>query len=348
VGRPAAGGVGVKALVTGGGGFLGGAVVDALIARGDDVVSLARGDYPALRERGVATVRGDLADPAGARAAVEGVDVVLHVAAKAGIAGTAAEFRHSNVEGTRVLLDACREAGVRRFVFTSTPSVVHTGGDITGGDESLPYATHFDAPYPETKAESERMVLAANGPDLATVALRPHLVWGPGDTQFVPRILARARSGRLRFVGDGSAVVDTTYIDDAARAHLDAADRLAPDAACAGRPYFITSGDPRPVRDLVNGIVVAGGLEPVRRTVPLPVAVAAGAAVESVWRVLERVPGLGDVGEPPMTRFLARQLATAHWFDIGAARRDLGYVPQVPLDEGFVRLAASLRSAAAR
>lgn len=329
----------MKALVTGGGGFVGGAVVDTLLARGDEVVSLARGDYPALRERGVTTLRGDLADPACAREAVVGCDVVFHVAARAGIRGTAAQFRHSNVEGTRVLLDACREAGTRRFVFTSTPSVVHAGGDIEGGDESLPYATHFDAAYPETKAEAERLVLAANGPTLATVALRPHLVWGPGDTQLVPRILDRARSGRLRLVGDGSAVIDTTYVDDAAQAHLDAADRLAPGAACAGRPYFITSGDPRPVRELVNGIVVAGGLEPVEGTVPLPVAVGAGAVVESVWRVLERVPFLGDVGDPPMTRFLARQLATAHWFDISAARRDLGYSPRVPLDEGFARLA---------
>ncbi|HSK58434.1 MAG TPA: NAD-dependent epimerase/dehydratase family protein [Actinomycetospora sp.] len=334
----------MKALVTGGGGFLGGAVVDALLARGDDVVSLARGDYPALRERGVTTLRGDLADPASSRAAVEGCDVVFHVAAKAGVWGSTAAFRRSNVDGTRVLLDACRDAGVRRFVFTSTPSVVHTGHDIAGGDESLPYATHFDSAYPETKAEAERLVLAADGPDLATVALRPHLVWGPGDTQLVPRILDRARAGRLRFVGDGSAIIDTTYVDDAARAHLDAADRLAPGSACAGRPYFITSGDPRPVRELVNGIVVAGGLEPVHGTVPLPVAVAAGAAVETVWRVLERLPVLGTLGDPPMTRFLARQLATAHWFDISAARRDLGYVPRVPLDEGFARLAASLRA----
>lgn len=332
----------MKALVTGGGGFLGGAVVDALLARGDDVVSLARGDYPALRERGVATVRGDLADPHAARDAVAGCDVVFHVAAKAGIWGRTDDFRRSNVEGTRVLLDACRDAGIGRFVFTSTPSVVHAGGDIAGGDESLPYATHFASAYPETKAEAERLVLAANSPRLATVALRPHLVWGPGDTQLTARVLERARSGRLRLVGDGSALIDTTYVDDAARAHLDAADRLAPDARCAGRAYFVTSGDPRPVRDVVNGFLGAAGLEPVHATVSLPVAVAAGAVVETVWRGLERVGVFGELGDPPMTRFLARQLATAHWFDIGAARRDLGYHPRVPLDEGFARLASSL------
>ncbi|MEJ2869511.1 NAD-dependent epimerase/dehydratase family protein [Actinomycetospora sp. OC33-EN08] len=331
----------MRALVTGGGGFLGGAVVDALLDRGDDVTSIARGDYPALRDRGVRTIRGDLADPVAACAAVDGVDVVFHVAARAGISGSRAAFRRSNVEATRTLLGACRAAGVGRMVFTSTPSVVHSGGDIRGGDESLPYATHFDSAYPETKAEAERLVLAANGPGLATVALRPHLVWGPGDTQLVPRILARARAGRLRFVGDGSAVIDTTYVDDAARAHLDAADRLVPGAPCAGRPYFVTSGDPRPVRELVNGIVTAGGLEPISATVPLPVAVAAGAVVETVWRGLERFVSVGD---PPMTRFLARQLATDHWFDIAAAKRDLGYAPQVPLDEGFTRLACALRA----
>lgn len=283
-------------------------------------------------------MRGDLADPGAARAAVEGADVVLHVAAKAGIGGRAADFRRSNVEGTQVLLDACREAGVGRMVFTSTPSVVHAGGDLHGGDESLPYATSFDSAYPATKAEAEQLVLAANGPDLATVALRPHLVWGPGDTQLVPRILDRARRGQLRLVGDGSSVIDTTYVTDAAAAHLDAADRLTPGAACAGRAYFVTSGDPRPIRELVDGILGAGGLPPVTGTVPRPVAVTAGAVVEALWALL------GRTDDPPMTRFLARQLATAHWFDITAARRDLGYVPQVPLDEGFLRLAAALRT----
>ncbi|HEU0101229.1 MAG TPA: NAD-dependent epimerase/dehydratase family protein [Mycobacteriales bacterium] len=330
----------MRALVTGGGGFLGGAVVRALLARGDSVVSLARGDYPALRELGVRTVRGDLADPGVVLAAAEGCDVVLHVAAKAGIWGPAADYERSNIDGTRSVLAACRTLGIRRLVHTSTPSVVHAGADISGGDESLPYATHWSSAYPRTKAVAERLVLAAADDGLATVALRPHLVWGPGDTQLVPGILSRARSGRLRFVGGGGAVIDTTYIDDAAAAHLCAADRLAPGAACSGRPYFITSGDPRPIRDVVNAILAAAGLPPETRGVPLAVGVGAGAVAELVWHLLRRRD------DPPLTRFLARQIATDHWFDISAARRDLGYQPGVGLDEGFRRLAASLREAA--
>jgi len=327
----------VRALVTGGGGFVGGAVARALRARGDDVVSIARGDYPQLRELGVETVRGDLGELPDVLSAADGCDAVLHVAAKAGIWGPAADFERSNVLGTSNVLQACRQLGVTRLVHTSTPSVVHAGGSITGGDESLPYATTFSTDYPRTKAEAERMVLAADGSALATVALRPHLVWGPGDTQLVPRILQRARSGRLRLVNGGTAVIDTTYVDDAVAAHLLALDRLAPGAACAGKPYFISSGDPRPVGEVVNAILAAGGLPPVTASVPLPVAEAAGAAAEALWRLLRRQD------DPPMTRFLARQLATDHWFDISAARRDLGYEPQVGVDEGMRRLAESLR-----
>ncbi len=324
----------MRVLVTGGGGFLGGAIVTALLARGDEVVSLARGDYPALRERGARTVRADLTDTAALTDAATGVDVVFHVAAKAGIWGPAADFERSNVEGTRSVVAACRDAGVPRLVHTSTPSVVHDGGSIAGGDESLPYATHFTSDYPRTKVEAEKLVLAANGPTLTTVALRPHLVWGPGDTQLVPRILQRARQGRLRFVGSGDAVIDTTYVGDAAQAHLLAA--AAPADACGGKAYFVSSGDPRPVKDVVNAILAAGGLPAETRTVPLPLAVGAGAVAETLWRLLRRQD------DPPMTRFLARQLATDHWFDLGAARRDLGYLPSVGLDEGFRRLAASL------
>ena len=326
----------VKALVTGGGGFVGGAVVRALRARGDEVVSLARGDYPLLRDLGVRTVRGDLAQVRDVVTAAEGCDVVFHVAAKAGIWGPAADFERSNVLGTENVLRACRQLKIAKLVFTSTPSVVHAGGDIAGADESLPYATSFSSAYPKTKAIAEQAVLAANDESLATVALRPHLVWGPGDTQLTAAILKRARGGRLRLVAGGGALIDTTYIDDAAEAHLNAADALAPNAACAGRAYFISSGDPRPVRDIVNAILAADGLAPVTASVPLPVAVALGAAAEGIWRLLRRQD------DPPMTRFLARQLATAHWFDISAARRDLGYSPKVGIDEGMRRLAASL------
>ena len=329
----------MRVLVTGGGGFLGGAVARALLARGDEVVSVARGDYPALRELGASTVRGDLAEPAVALTAADGCDVVVHVAAKAGIWGTASEFERSNVEATLSVLTACRALGVRRLVFTSTPSVVHAGTDIAGGDESLPYASSFSSDYPRTKAIAERAVREAADDQLGTVSLRPHLVWGPGDTQLVPRIVGRARSGRLRFVDGGGALIDTTYVDDAVAAHLCAVDRVAPGAACSGQAYFISSADPRPVREVVNAILAAAGLPPETRSVPLPVAVAAGAAAEGLWRALRRSD------EPPMTRFLARQLATSHWFDISAARRDLGYAPQIGLDEGFRRLAVALREA---
>lgn len=322
----------MKVLVTGGGGFLGSAIVRQLVARGDTVRSLTRGHYPELDVLGVETVRGDLADPDVTGRAVAGCDAVIHTAAKAGDWGPAAAYARTNVEGTRCVLAAGRAAGVGRLVHTSTPSVVHTGRDIAGADERLPYATRFPAPYPATKARAEQLVLAANGPALATVALRPHLIWGPGDTQLAPRIIERARQGRLRFVRGGDALIDSTYVDNAAAAHLLALDRVAPGAACAGRAYFISQGEPRPLRDLVNAILAAAGLPPATAMLPFPVAYALGAALEVAFRVLRRAD------EPPMTRFLAHQLATAHWFDISAARRDLDYEPAVDITTGLERL----------
>ncbi len=328
----------MTALVTGGGGFLGGAIVRALIEQGVPVRSFQRSPAPDLELLGVEVVRGDLADPAAVSAAVEGCDSVFHVAAKAGVWGPRREYERANVLGTRHVLDACRRHGVDRLVYTSTPSVVHAGVDIAGGDESLPYPERFHAHYPRTKAEAERMVLAANGPDLATVALRPHLIWGPRDTHLVPQIIERRRSGRLRVVGGGRALVDSTYVDNAADAHLAAWQQLAPGAPCAGRPYFISNGEPRPVGELLDGILAAAGEPPVEADLSPRLAWLAGAVLEAAWTMLP-LPG-----EPAMTRFLARQLATAHWFDLSAARRDLGWSPRVSLDEGFTRLAEWLRS----
>jgi nucleoside-diphosphate-sugar epimerase len=327
----------LRALVTGGGGFLGGAIVRALVARGDDVRSLSRGDYPGLCALGVETLRGDLADPEAVARAVEGCDVVFHAAARAGIWGPYREYHRANVEGTRNVVAACRAGGVRRLVYTSSPSVVFDGRDMEGVDESVPYATRYEAAYPATKAEAERLALAANGPDLAVVALRPHLIWGPGDNHLVPRIIARARSGRLRRIGRADKRVDATYVDNAADAHLLAADRLAPESPPAGKAYFIAQGEPIPVWDLVNLILAAAHLPPVTRTVPARAAEFAGGLCEGVYRALRLR------SEPPMTRFLARELATAHWFNLNAARRDLGYTPRVSTAEGLRRLEAWLQ-----
>ncbi|MFT5441379.1 MAG: nucleoside-diphosphate-sugar epimerase [Myxococcota bacterium] len=322
----------MRALVTGGAGFLGGAIVRRLLARGDSVRSVSRALHPEIESLGAQTVCGDVADADAMRRAAEGCDVVFHVAARVGGWGPHAAYRRINVDGTVNVIEACQSQGVARLVYTSTPSVVHTGVDIEGGDESLPYARHFDSPYAETKAEAERMVIAANGPKLATVALRPHLIWGPGDNQLVPRLLDRARAGRLRLVGGGKKRVDATYIDNAAAAHLLAADRLAPDAPCAGRAYFIAQDEPAPASELINGVLAAAGLPAETRSIPASVAWCAGASAEALFWALRRKE------EPPLTRFAATQLATAHWYDLTAARRDLGYEPSVSTAEGLERL----------
>jgi nucleoside-diphosphate-sugar epimerase len=326
----------MTALVTGGGGFLGGAVVRQLVARGVAVRSFSRQHYPALDLLGVEQLQGDLADAAAVARAALGCETVFHVAAKAGIWGPAAEYHAANVIGTNNVLDACRAHGVQRLVFTSSPSVVGAGHPIEGGDESLPYPRRYVAHYPRTKAEAERAVLAANGPDLATVSLRPHLIWGPGDHHLIPRLLARARAGQLRQIGDGTNRVDVTYVDDAAAAHVLAGDCLAPGAPLAGKPYFISQGEPVALWPFINRILALAGLPPVARHIPARLAYAAGALLESVHRFLDRR------GEPRMTRFLALQLSTSHWFDISAARRDLGYDPAVTVDDGLQRLEKSL------
>jgi nucleoside-diphosphate-sugar epimerase len=327
----------MKVLVTGGGGFLGGAIVRMLLARGDEVCSFARGTYPDLEALGVRQFNGDLGDGEALAKAAAGCELVFHVAAKAGIWGAYADFYRANVTGTENVIAACRSNGISRLVYTSSPSVVFDGHDVEGGDETLPYPSRYQAHYPATKALAERLALAANSPELAVTALRPHLIWGPGDNHLVPRIVAKARAGRLRRIGTRPNLVDTIYVDNAARAHLQAADRLAPGSVVAGKVYFISNGEPLPLWEMVNRILAAADLPPVTRSVPPQLAIALGALCEWVWGVLR----LG--GEPPMTRFVAHELASAHWFDIGAARRDFGYVPEVSIEEGLLRLRDWLR-----
>lgn len=322
----------MKALVTGGGGFLGGAIVDRLLARGDSVRSLARGTYPALAAKGVECFRGDLADYEAVAKAVEGCDIVFHVAAKAGVSGAWLDYHRANVDGTSNVLFACAAHGIKKLVFTSSPSVTFDGRDQCGIDESEPYPTTFLGHYSHTKAIAEQMVLEANGDKLATVALRPHLVWGPGDNHLVPRLAARARARRLRIVGDGKNLIDSTYIDNAADAHLLAAERLDVGSTVAGKAYFISNDEPTAAAELINRLLKAAGAPQVTRTINARVAYGLGAVMEAAWHVLP-LPG-----EAPMTRFVAKQLSTAHWFDLGAAKRDLGYDPQVTIEEGLKRL----------
>ncbi|MEM1246918.1 MAG: NAD-dependent epimerase/dehydratase family protein [Acidobacteriota bacterium] len=321
----------MKALVTGAGGFIGGAIARRLVERGDTVRSFSRSRYAALEPIGIEQVQGDLGEAGDVSNAVAGVDAVFHVAARFDLWGRYEDFFRTNTLGTRHILQACREHGVAKLVFTSTPSVVHGGDSVDGVDESAPYPDHFEAHYPATKALAEQEVLAANDESLSTVALRPHLVWGPGDSSALPRLAARARSGRLRMVGKPQKI-DVSYIDNVVDAHVAAADRLSPEAACAGKAYFLSQGEPVRGPQFVNDLLGAAGLPPVQRTVPLWLARSLAAVVEGVWSAL------GRQSEPPLTRFMVSQLATAHWYDISAARRDLDFAPSVSYEEGMTRL----------
>jgi 2-alkyl-3-oxoalkanoate reductase len=330
----------MKLLVTGGGGFLGQALCRGLVERGHTVASFNRGHYRELDALGVRQIRGDLADRDAVLAATQGIAAVFHNAAKAGAWGSYDSYYSANVTGTQNVIDACRFHGIGRLVYTSTPSVTHRATHpVEGGTaDSVPYGEGFKAPYAETKTIAEKAVLAANDAGLATVALRPRLIWGPGDQQLLPRLVERAKAGRLRFVGDGENRIDTTYIDNAAQAHFDAFDHLAPGAACAGKAYFISNGEPMAVREIVNALLAAAGAPQVTKTIPFRAAYAIGAACEALW------PLLRLRGEPPMTRFLAEQLSTTHWYDMGPATRDFGYKPRVTIAEGLERLRASLQT----
>lgn len=325
-------------LVTGGTGFLGRRLVERLLAEGRSVTVLARNPAADLERRGVRFVRASLDDAPAVAAACAGIETVFHVAARVGVWGRYADFFRTNVLGTRALLDGCRAHGVARLVYTSTPSVVYNGRDLMGADESLPLTTDCPSPYPLTKALAEREVLAANCPTLRTVALRPHLIWGVDDPHLVPRVLARARAGRLRIVGSGRNRVDMVHVENAVDAHLLAARALvARTAAAAGRAYFITNDEPIVLWSWINDLLAALGEPRVTRHVSLRAALALGAACELAWRVLPLR------GEPPMTRFVAAELAKDHWFDPGAARRELGYSPRISMAEGTAQLIATLK-----
>lgn len=329
----------MRALVTGGGGFLGSALVRRLLERGDKVRILARGEYPELQDLGAKLTRGDVRDAEATAKACEGMDVVFHTAAKAGGWGDPREYEAINIQGTANVIAGCRSGAVRILVHTSSPSVVHSGGDIDGADESIPYGTHFTADYPRTKAIGERLVREAADVTLSTIALRPHFIWGPGDRHLLPRLLVRARAGKLRQVGTRDVKTDTIYIDNCVDAHLLAAEKLQAGAPLGGRAFFISDGEPIGVWTMANRMLAAAGAPQVGKPVPAWLAYGLGATLEAAHKVF------GIDREPMMTRFAASELSHVQWFDISAARRDLGYAPRVTIDEGMKRLQGWCREA---
>ena len=324
----------MRVLVTGASGMLGRAVAAQVRAAGHEVRTFQRGASGLVTAGvgGIRDVRGSVTDRSAVTHAVTGMDAVVHLAAKVSLAGESAEFDAVNVEGTRTLLAAARAGGASRFVYISSPSVAHGGTSIVGDDARAADPARARGDYARTKALAELLALAADSPGFAVVVVRPHLVWGPGDTQLIARIVDRARRGRLPLLGDGAALIDSTYVENAAAAIVAALER-APQVH--GNSYVVTNGEPRPVAELLEGICAAAGVKVPSWRVPAGLARAAGTLIETAWRVF---PG---TDEPPMTRFLAEQLSTAHWFDQRRTRLDLDWRPAVTLDEGLARLAAA-------
>jgi nucleoside-diphosphate-sugar epimerase len=333
--------------VTGAGGFLGKAICRLLRLADIKVTGFARGRYPELSEIGVNMIQGDITDFVTLKEAMHSCDLVFHVAAKAGVWGSKDDYFKPNFQGAENIIRACQELAITRLVYTSTPSVTFTGVDEAGIDESQPYASKFLNFYGESKALAEQLVLAASADaqhgnslkshSLKTIALRPHLIWGPNDPHLVPRVLERAKAGKLKLVGKEDKLVDTIFVDNAAYAHILAAIELSkPDAKCIGKAYFISNDQPITMAAMLNKILSCVDLPPVTKRVPSTVAYAAGATLEWLYKILNKKQ------EPIMTRFVAKQLSTSHYFDISAAKNDFGYVPLISIEDGMELLKESL------
>lgn len=326
----------MKVLVTGGGGFLGAAICRQLLARGDDVIAYQRSSDKGLEDSGVKVVQGNITDPDALGKATANIDAIIHTAAKAGIWGPYDDYYQTNVSGTKNVITACRDNGIHKLVFTSSPSVTHADGDVEGADESLPYAEKYNSPYPATKALAEQAVMAANSPDLQTVCLRPHLIWGPGDNHLLPHLLNRAKSDKLKLPGPDK-LIDTVYIDNAAKAHLLALDQLQTDPhKVAGKTYFISNDEPMSQSRIIGGMLKAAGVDVEIQPISPKVAIVAGILLENIWKLFKLK------SEPPITHWSAEHLSTAHWYDISAAKRDLGYKAEISIAEGLKKLSNNL------
>ena len=323
--------------VTGAGGFLGFALCQFLRAANIKVIGFARGEHPKLKAIGTQLIQGDIADKQALLNAMQGCDLVFHVASKAGVWGDKESYFSTNVTGTENIIAACQQLRIKQLVYTSTPSVTFSGNDENGIDETAPYAQQFLNHYGKSKAIAEQKILAANTALLKTVALRPHLIWGPNDPHLTPRVLQRAKTGKLKLVGKTDKLVDTIYIDNAVYAHLLAAVELNKrESKCAGKAYFLSNEQPIFMADMLNKILNCQNLPPVTKRFPASLAYAVGFLLEKIYLILNKQD------EPIMTRFVARQLSTSHYFDISAAKADLNYKPLISINQGMKHLKASL------
>lgn len=328
----------LKVLVTGAGGFLGYAICKYLRTANIQVVGFARSDYPALKQLGVTLIKGDLADPVAVCNALKGCDLVFHVASKAGIWGSKDSYFKPNVDGTNNIIEGCKKQGINYLVYTSTPSVTFTGSDENGIDESTPHASHFLNYYGQSKSIAEKLVLKNNSDDFKTTALRPHLIWGPGDPHLAPRVFERAATGKLKLVGKTDKLIDTIYIDNAVYAHLLAALDLVSDSSkCAGKAYFLSNDEPITMAEMLNRLLACESLPSVSKRVSSQLAYVAGFVLENIYLLMRKTE------EPIMTRFVARQLSTSHYFDISAAKKDFGYQALISIDQGMNKYKNSLQ-----
>ena len=321
----------MRVLVTGASGMLGAGVAKALAARGDSVTVLQRRPSGL----GLPEVLADVADSAVVQRALTGQDAVIHLAAKVNVVGPEREFQRVNVEGTRAVIDGCRQTGVQRLVYVSTPSVAHSGHALVGVGPAPAEPAAARGPYARTKAVAEHMALAADTNGLAVVALRPHLVFGPGDAQLIARLVDRARRSRLPVIGSGAALIDTTYVSNAVDAFVAALDRCE---QVHGQALVVTNGEPRPIAELLGAICDATGVpQPTRRVSP-GLAKSAGSAAQLAWAIHDHFWPDHRVEDPPITRFVVEQMSTAHWFDQRQTRRLLHWEPRISLDAGLEEL----------
>ncbi len=321
----------MKVLVTGTGSLLLGGIASELLRRGDEVVCLQRRPAAFIGHQNAREVLADVCDEEAVALAAEGCDAIIHGAARVGVVGSQKEFFDTNVRGTENIIHAAAQHNISRLVFVSTPSVAHTGSSLIGasaGDAEIGRSRSY---YAESKAIAERTVLNARNEQLAVVAIRPHLVWGPGDTQLVGRIVERAASGQLAVIGTGNALVDSTYIDNAISAHIAALDALHVGSACDGNAYVVSNGEPRTVNELMRSMCESAGVLFEPRHLSLALGIRFGSVIERLWPLMRS-------SEPPITRFVAEQLGTAHWFDQRSVQQDLQWAPTVTIDEGFERL----------